>query len=254
MVFIFFILNMSSNHIPLRNTQIPTTDPNAGLRLTEIFYSLQGEALSMGLPTIFIRLTGCPLRCHYCDTTYSFTGGQRWSLPDILTHIQQFSCKRVCITGGEPLAQPNAFALMDMLLQSGYEISLETSGALSVRDVPVLVSKVMDLKSPSSGEENKNLWENLNYLTPHDQIKIVIADRQDYDWAKQKVINHQLDKKCGVVWLSPMFEVPNIDNHHSSNNVPNIAVNLAQWILDDALPVRFGLQLHKIIWADAKGK
>lgn len=243
--------NMSNPKTPLRNTLIPTTDPNAGLRLTEIFYSLQGEALSMGLPTIFIRLTGCPLRCHYCDTTYSFTGGQRWALTDILTHIQQFNCKRVCITGGEPLAQPNAIALMKMLLEQGYEISLETSGALSVKDVPMAVSKVMDLKSPSSGEEDKNLWENLTYLTRHDQIKIVIANRQDYEWAKQKVIDYQLDKKCGVVWFSPMFDITNLQN---SQNIPNIATNLAEWILEEALPVRFGLQLHKIIWADAKGK
>lgn len=246
-----FIFDMPNSKIPLRNTLIPTTDPNAGLRLTEIFYSLQGEALSMGLPTIFIRLTGCPLRCHYCDTTYSFTGGQRWSLNDILTHIQQFNCKRVCITGGEPLAQPNAIALMKMLLEQGYEISLETSGALSVQDVPVAVSKVMDLKSPSSGEEDKNLWENLTYLTQHDQIKIVIANRQDYDWAKQKVFEYQLDKKCGVVWFSPMFDIANLQNHQ---NIPNIATKLAEWILEEALPVRFGLQLHKIIWADAKGK
>lgn len=234
---------------PLRNQQIPTTDPQAGLRLTEIFYSLQGEALTMGLPTIFIRLTGCPLRCVYCDTTYSFTGGQRWGLDEILSHIRQYPCKRVCLTGGEPLAQPNAIALMKQLLVAGYDISLETAGALSVKDVPIQVSKVMDLKSPSSGECDKNLWENLDYLTPHDQIKIVIANRTDYDWAKQILIQYQLDKKCGVVWFSPMFNVQ--DNH---KDVPSLATSLAEWILADGLPVRFQLQLHKIIWADAKGK
>ncbi|MDO4895731.1 MAG: 7-carboxy-7-deazaguanine synthase QueE [Moraxella sp.] len=234
---------------PLRNTQIPTTDPSAGLRLTEIFYSLQGESLTSGLPTIFIRLTGCPLRCTYCDTTYSFTGGQRWGLDEILAHIAQFPCKRVCVTGGEPLAQPNAIALMKLLLKNGYEISLETAGALSIKDVPPAVSKVMDLKSPSSGECDKNLWENLHHLTSHDQIKIVIADRADYDWAVAKLWEHDLHKKCGVVWFSPMFET-----NKQKSDVPNIATELAEWILADGLPVRFGLQLHKIIWADARGK
>lgn len=234
----------------LRNSKIPTTDPQAGLKLTEIFYSLQGEALASGLPTIFIRLTGCPLRCTYCDTTYSFTGGERHSLDDIITHISQYPCQRVCITGGEPLAQPNAIALMQRLLSLGYEISLETAGALSVKDVPIAVSKVMDLKTPSSAEVDKNLWENLEYLTPHDQIKIVIADRTDYDWAVAKLKQYQLDKKVGTVWFSPMF---NIQGAHKGD-VPNLAVQLAEWILADALPVRFQLQLHKIIWADAKGK
>ena len=218
----------------LRNISIPTTDPSAGLRLTEIFYSLQGEALTMGMPTIFIRLTGCPLRCVYCDTTYSFTGGERWGLDAILAYIKKYPCKRICLTGGEPLAQPNAIALMRLLVDDGYEVSLETAGALSVKNVPVAVSKVMDLKSPSSGENAKNLWQNLDYLTCHDQIKIVIADRADYEWAKNVLHQYQLDKKCG--------------------DVPNLAVELAEWILADGLPVRFQLQLHKIIWADAKGK
>lgn len=234
---------------PLRNTQIPTTDPSAGLRLTEIFYSLQGEALTAGLPTIFIRLTGCPLRCVYCDTTYSFTGGERWGLDEILIHIAQYPCKRVCLTGGEPLAQPNAIALMNLLLSKGYEISLETAGALSVKDVPPAVSKVMDLKSPSSSECDKNLWENLDHLTAHDQLKIVIADRADYDWAKSVLRQYDLANKCGVVWFSPMF---NIDDRRS--DVPSLATELAEWILADGLPVRFQLQLHKIIWADARGK
>lgn len=234
----------------LRNTHIPTTDPQAGLRLTEIFYSLQGEALAMGLPTIFIRLTGCPLRCVYCDTTYSFTGGERWGLEQILTHIAQYPCKRICLTGGEPLAQPNAIALMKLLLAHGYEISLETAGALSVKDVPTPVSKVMDLKSPSSGESDKNLWDNLQYLTDNDQIKIVIANRDDYDWAVSMLHEHQLHERCGVVWFSPMF---NIEDTKKSD-VPMLATKLAEWILADGLPVRFQLQLHKIIWADAKGK
>ncbi|WP_323842399.1 MULTISPECIES: 7-carboxy-7-deazaguanine synthase QueE [unclassified Moraxella] len=239
-----------SNDAPkLRTQAIPTTDPSAGLKLTEIFYSLQGEGLTSGLPTIFIRLTGCPLRCSYCDTTYSFTGGVRLSLDDILADIAQYPCKRVCVTGGEPLAQPNAIALMKLLIDQGYEVSLETAGALSVKEVPVQVSKVMDLKTPSSGECKRNLWENLDYLTAHDQLKIVIADRTDYEWAVAKLWEFDLHKKCGVVWFSPMFE---IDERKS--DVPNIAIQLAEWILADGLPVRLQLQLHKIIWADARGK
>lgn len=235
---------------PLRNSQIPTTDPNAGLKVAEIFYSLQGEALTAGLPTIFIRLTGCPLRCVYCDTEYAFVGGERMGLDEILAKCQTFKCKRICLTGGEPLAQPNAIALMQLLLVNGYEISLETAGALSVAKVPTAVSKVMDIKTPSSGEVDKNLWQNLNFLTPHDQLKFVIINREDYDWAKQKLFEHKLDKKVGTVWFSPMFNV--YDDH--SPKVPSLATELAEWILADSLPVRFQLQLHKIIWADAKGK
>ena len=234
----------------LRNTVIPTTDPQAGLKLAEIFYSLQGEALTAGLPTIFIRLTGCPLRCVYCDTEYAFTGGERLGLDEIMAHVHAFNCKRICLTGGEPLAQPNAIALMTLLLSQNYEISLETAGALSVADVPVAVSKVMDIKTPSSGECDKNLWGNIDYLTPHDQLKFVIMNRADYDWSKQILAQYQLDKKVDTVWFSPMFNV----YADRSPEVPSLATELAEWILADALPVRFQLQLHKIIWADAKGK
>lgn len=235
---------------PLRNATIPTTDPQAGLKVSEIFYSLQGEALTSGLPTIFIRLTGCPLRCVYCDTEYAFVGGNRFSLEQILAEVKKFPCKRICLTGGEPLAQPNAIALMKLLLANGYEISLETSGALSVADVPIEVSKVMDLKTPSSQEADKNLWENLAYLTQNDQLKLVIMNREDYEWAKTKLLEHELEKKVHTVWFSPMFNV----YEDRSPDVPVLATELAEWILADALPVRFQLQLHKIIWADAKGK
>lgn len=238
----------------LRNTQIPTTDPQAGLRFTEIFYSLQGEAMTSGLPTIFIRLTGCPLRCVYCDTTYSFTGGKRWHLDDILKHLKQYPCKRVCVTGGEPLAQPNAIALMQLLLKNGYEVSLETAGALPVNDVPTQVSKVMDIKTPSSGEADKNLWDNLNHLTQHDQLKLVIMNREDYEWAKQQVITHDLLNKVGVVWFSPMFDVAVNNDKGDTLDIPQLATQLAEWILEDGIDVRMQLQLHKIIWADAKGK
>ena len=239
----------------LRTSTIPVTDPEAGLRMTEIFYSLQGEALTSGLPTIFVRLTGCPLRCVYCDTEYAFSGGERQSLETIMTTIASFPCKRICITGGEPLAQPNAIELIKRLLSEGCDISLETAGALTVENVPPAVSKVMDLKTPSSGEVDKNLWSNLDYLTQHDQLKFVIMNRVDYDWAKAKLMEHQLDKLVGTVWFSPMFNVADDASlDQSSPDVPPLARELAEWILADALPVRFQLQLHKIIWADAKGK
>ena len=239
----------------LRTSAIPVTDPEAGLRLTEIFYSLQGEAITSGLPTIFVRLTGCPLRRVYCDTEYAFSGGERQSLEAIMATIASFPCKRICLTGGEPLAQPNAIELMKRLLADGYEISLETAGALSVQEVPVAVSKVMDLKTPSSGEADKNLWSNLEYLTQHDQLKFVIMNRADYDWAKTKLFEHNLDQLVGTVWFSPMFNVTDDDTLNDiSPEVPVLARELAEWMLADALPVRFQLQLHKIIWADAKGK
>ena len=243
------------SELSLRTAAIPVTDPEAGLRLTEIFYSLQGEALTSGLPTIFVRLTGCPLRCVYCDTEYAFSGGERQSLETIMATIASFPCKRICLTGGEPLAQPNAIELMKRLLNSGYEISLETAGALTVENVPPAVSKVMDLKTPSSGEVDKNLWSNLDYLTQHDQIKFVIMNRTDYDWARAKLVEYKLNELVGTVWFSPMFNVAQEDTvNDTSPKVPVLARELAEWMLADALPVRFQLQLHKIIWADAKGK
>ncbi|WP_201527597.1 radical SAM protein [Psychrobacter frigidicola] len=243
------------SELSLRTSAIPVTDPEAGLRMTEIFYSLQGEALTSGLPTIFVRLTGCPLRCVYCDTEYAFSGGERQSLETIIATIGSYPCKRVCITGGEPLAQPNAIELIKRLLADDYEISLETAGALSVQNVPPAVSKVMDLKTPSSGESAKNLWLNLDYLTQHDQLKFVIMNRADYDWAKAKLLEYKLDKLVGTVWFSPMFNVAEDASLDScSPDVPVLARELAEWMLADALPVRFQLQLHKIIWADAKGK
>lgn len=230
---------------------IPTFDPSASLRISEIFYSLQGEALTSGAPTIFVRLTGCPLRCVYCDTAYAFTGGQKMSLETILEAIATYPCRRICVTGGEPLAQKSCLDLLHALTKEGYQVSLETSGALDVANVPRSVSKVMDLKTPSSQEEGRNLWDNVAHLTQHDQIKIVIQDRADYDWALDKIRVYNLIAKVGVLWLSPMFVV---DAGNKAVSTPDIARDLAQWMLEDALDVRLQLQLHKLIWQDAKGK
>lgn len=233
----------------LRSTAIPVSDPSAGLRITEIFYSLQGEANAAGLPTVFIRLTGCPLRCSYCDTTYSFEGGERRSLEDIIATTLAFKTPHICVTGGEPLAQPNALPLMTRLADLGCQVSLETSGALDVSKVDARVSKVLDLKTPSSGEEKRNLLSNLDHLTSHDQIKFVICNRDDYLWAKIQLEQYQLQQKVSTVWFSPAFAV-----EKGAARLPDLARDLAQWILDDHLPVRFQLQLHKLLWNDETGR
>lgn len=234
---------------PLRSSQIPVTDPAAGLRITEIFYSLQGEANTAGLPTVFIRLTGCPLRCTYCDTTYSFEGGERWSLDKIIETAQTYQTPYICVTGGEPLAQPNCIALLDRLCELGFEVSLETSGALDVSKVDQRVSKVLDLKTPTSGEAHRNLLSNLDLLTTKDQIKFVICNREDYEWSKQQLAEYQLQQKVSTVWFSPAFAV-----EKGNAKLPRFARDLAQWILDDHLPVRFQLQLHKLLWQDETGR
>ncbi|MHA3051778.1 7-carboxy-7-deazaguanine synthase QueE [Acinetobacter sp. ANC 4640] len=234
---------------PLRSSQIPVTDPAAGLRITEIFYSLQGEANTAGLPTVFIRLTGCPLRCTYCDTTYSFEGGDRWSLDKIIETAQAYQTPYICVTGGEPLAQPNCITLLDRLCELGFEVSLETSGALDVSKVDPRISKVLDLKTPTSGEAHRNLLSNLDLLTVKDQIKFVICNREDYEWSKQQVAEYQLQQKVSTVWFSPAFAV-----EKGNAKLPRFARDLAQWILDDHLPVRFQLQLHKLLWQDETGR
>lgn len=233
----------------LRSSAIPVSDPSAGLRITEIFYSLQGEANAAGLPTVFIRLTGCPLRCTYCDTTYSFEGGERLALDDIIQTTLDFKTPYICVTGGEPLAQPNALPLMTRLADLGCEVSLETSGALDVSKVDPRVSKVLDLKTPTSGEVTRNLHSNFEYLTPIDQIKFVICNREDYEWSKQQVAEHQLNEKVSTVWFSPAFAV-----EKGAVALPQLARDLAQWILEDHLPVRFQLQLHKLLWNDETGR
>lgn len=212
----------------------------AELRITEIFFSLQGEARTVGLPTVFIRLTGCPLRCSYCDTTYSFTGGEKYSLAEIMQQVADYGAKYVCVTGGEPLAQPNCLPLLAALCDAGYQVSLETSGALDVSQVDSRVSKVVDLKTPDSGEAHRNLYENIAHLTANDQIKFVICSRQDYQWAKFKMDEYQLSQRVSDVLLSPSHQ----------QQEPR---QLAEWILADKLAVRLQVQLHKYLWNNEAG-
>ena len=210
------------------------------LRITEIFYSLQGETRTVGLPTVFVRLTGCPLRCGYCDTTYAFHGGQWQQLNQILAKVAGYSTHYVTVTGGEPLAQPNCLSLLSRLCDEGYEVSLETSGAMDISVVDPRVIKVMDVKTPGSGEVEKNRAENIQFLLPHDQIKFVLCDRIDYEWAKTKLGNENLDKCCEVLF-SPSYD--QLAPHQ-----------LAEWILEDQLSVRLQIQLHKFLWGDVPGK
>ena len=210
------------------------------LRLTEIFFSLQGEASRAGLPTVFVRLTGCPLRCAWCDTTYSFIGGESASVASVLAEVAKYPARQVCVTGGEPLAQKECLALLTALCDAGYDVSLETSGALDIAGVDPRVSRIMDLKAPDSGECARNRWENLDCLTPRDEIKIVVASRADYEWAREQIRAWQLDRLCPVL-LSP-----------AQGLVEPRA--LAEWILEDGLNVRFQLQLHKILWGNMQGK
>lgn len=210
------------------------------LRITEIFYSLQGEARSVGLPTVFVRLTGCPLRCGYCDTAYAFSGGQWYSLDEILAQVGRYNTAHVTVTGGEPLAQKNCPTLLTRLCDAGYNVSLETSGALDVCGLDPRVIKVMDLKTPSSGEQDKNLYTNLDCLNRQDQVKFVIGDRADYDWAVRTLRIYKLDARCEILF-SPVYETLK-------------PAELADWILQDQLPVRFQLQLHKLLWGDEPGR
>ena len=210
------------------------------LRITEIFYSLQGESNTVGLPTVFIRLTGCPLRCVYCDTAYAFSGGKKITIDAVIVQAEQYGTRYITVTGGEPLAQPGCLELMTKLLDKGYVVSLETSGALDVSEVDPRVVKVMDLKTPSSGELSRNRYQNIDYLTPKDQVKFVIGDDRDYEWSKAALIEHDLLNRCDILF-SPVMGRQN-------------PTELAEKILKDKLPVRFQLQLHKILWDDAQGK
>jgi 7-carboxy-7-deazaguanine synthase len=210
------------------------------LRVTEVFFSLQGETKTVGLPTVFVRLTGCPLRCQYCDTAYAFQGGTLYSQDDILRMIAEYNTPYVTVTGGEPLAQKACFPFLSALCDANYEVSLETSGAMNVSEVDVRVVKVLDIKTPGSCEMHRNDWQNIEYLLPHDQVKFVICDRADYEWSKKILYDYNLAECCHVLF-SPSYQQVE-------------AANLADWVLQDQLPVRLQVQLHKILWGDVKGR
>lgn len=210
------------------------------LRINEIFYSLQGETSRVGLPTVFVRLTGCPLRCGYCDTAYAFNEGVAMDIPAILEQVAAFAPRYVTVTGGEPLAQKECPALISALCDAGYSVSLETGGALDISRVDPRVSRIVDIKTPGSGEMAKNRWTNLALLTPHDELKFVICDAADYEWARQQVLEHQLSDRCPVLF-SPV----------AGSLDPS---QLADWILRDRLDVRFQLQLHKLLWREDRGR
>jgi 7-carboxy-7-deazaguanine synthase len=210
------------------------------LKLTEIFYSLQGEAQSAGIPTTFIRLTGCPLRCQYCDTAYAFHGGDWWQLAAILARVREFGARYVCVTGGEPLAQKNCLELLQQLCVEGYRVSLETSGAMPLAGIDERVVLVVDVKTPASGEESKNRYDELARLTPKDLVKFVICSRADYDWSVTKLRELALDTRCSVLFSPSHEQLP--------------ARELADWVLQDRLPVRFQIQLHKYLWGNVPGK
>lgn len=210
------------------------------LRITEIFHSLQGEARDAGYPTVFVRLTGCPLRCRYCDTEYAFTGGEWRGLDEILARVADYGVSHVCITGGEPLAQPGCAGLVRRFCDAGYTVAVETGGALDIRPIDRRASRIVDIKTPGSGEAARNRWDNLEHLTGNDQIKFVICDRADFDWACARVRKHDLVTRCPV-WFSPSYE-----------ELP--AVTLAEWLLAEGLPVRLQVQLHKFLWGDVPGR
>ncbi len=215
--------------------------PKASLRITEIFHSLQGEAKTVGVPTVFVRLTGCPLRCQYCDTAYAFEGGEIISLEKIVEKVESYNCRYVTVTGGEPLAQPNCETLLSMLCDRELQVSLETSGAMPVQTLDDRVSIVLDLKTPGSLECDRNHYENVSYLREKDQVKFVICDRKDYEWSRAKIDQFDLRSKTGEILFSPSFEQLE-------------GAELAQWVLDDQIEVRVQLQLHKILWGQEPGR
>jgi len=218
------------------------TAPRAGdrVRVTEVFFSIQGEALASGWPSVFIRLTGCPLRCRYCDTAYAFSGGEWRSIAELVEDAGRYGTPYVCVTGGEPLAQPRCGALLTALCDAGFSVSLETSGALDIGAVDPRVSRIVDLKTPGSGECDRNVWGNVAQLTDRDAVKIVVCDRADYDWARAVLRERLAGVPCPVL-LSPSY----------AELAPG---TLADWILEDRLPVRLQVQLHKVLWGDTPGR
>lgn len=210
------------------------------LKITEIFYSLQGEARTVGWPTVFIRLTGCPLRCQYCDTEYAFTSGEKMTLDSIMKEVASYNPRYVCVTGGEPLAQKSCRTLLQRLSDEGYQVSLETSGAIDIGNIDERVSRVVDIKTPGSNENGRNRLENIDLLNVHDQVKFVICSRDDYEWARDMLDQFALDQRCEVLFSPSATQLPSSD--------------LADWIIQDNLPVRFQIQLHKILWNDEPGR
>ncbi len=224
---------------PTRNL-VASSQAQSELRINEIFLSLQGESVKTGLPTVFIRLTGCPLRCRYCDTAYAFHEGEKQTIDSIINTVAQYRSRHVCVTGGEPLAQKRAFDLLVRLCDEGYDVSLETSGAIDIADVDQRVMKIMDIKTPSSTEEARNRYDNFQHLDDKDQIKFVICNRTDYDWMKLIIREHRLNDVCEIL-VSP---------EHESQN----PTQLADWILEDKMNVRMQLQMHKYLWGNTPGK
>lgn len=215
------------------------TESPSRLRLTEIFFSLQGESTTVGCPTVFIRLTGCPLRCGYCDTSYAFSGGEWYSLDQIMEQVKQYPARYITVTGGEPLAQKSCTELLARLCDEGYRVSIETSGALDVSNIDSRVKRVMDLKTPASGECEKNLYQNIEYLGQNDEVKFVICNRDDYQWSKDILDKYRLNERCEVLFSPVHGEIS--------------ATELADWIIQDGLAVRFQVQLHKYLWGDKPG-
>jgi len=209
------------------------------LKIFEIFYSLQGESSRVGLPTIFIRLSGCPMRCHYCDTAYAFQGGSMMTVDEIMETIKKYDTRYVTVTGGEPLAQKEVLSLLKVLADQNYEVSLETGGGLSIKEVDPRIKIILDIKTPESGEEKKNYWDNLNLIHSKDEIKFVLCSREDYDWAKKILHQYKLTEKCDVLF-SPVYQKLN-------------TTDLGNWILEDQLPVRMQIQLHKLLWGEKPG-
>jgi 7-carboxy-7-deazaguanine synthase len=224
----------------MSSTVEPSTAAPERLRLTEIFLSVQGEARDVGWPTVFVRLTGCPLRCQYCDTAYAFVGGQWWDIDAIVAEVARHGVRHVCVTGGEPLAQKPCLELLQRLCDAGYVVSLETSGAIDIGGVDPRVIRIVDIKTPGSNEAARNRWENLALLTPRDQVKFVVCDRADYEWARGLLAEHRLAERCEVLFSPSYGQLA--------------ARQLADWIVADALPVRFQLQLHKALWGVEPGR